>query len=935
MKEIFLKIALSALCSWLAVSLEARNTYNSHEVSGLSGTDEVSLGRSSCCNPKADPKAEVVFGNARFTVLGSRLVRMEWSEDGRFEDRATLGIVNRNMPVPSFTVKHSGKNLTIRTSDLILRYTGDEKFDKSNLSVAFTIPGRTSKDKVWTVIWSPGLDDSGNLLGTVRTLDGCDGKKVNRANDPYDKGVVSRDGWAVIDESARQVFVPENTDWKNWVANREPGERQDLYIFAYGHDYKSAVSDFTKIGGRIPLPPKFAFGYWWCRFWQYSDFEFVGLGKEIRSLNIPIDVMVLDMDWHETWSLRRHDTPKDEYGQRIGWTGYTWQKKLFPNPENCLRDLHNLGLKTTLNLHPASGIQPYEEPYDRFVKDYLSRTSDYDGPVGYVNADGSKASVPFRIDDENWADAYFNSVIHPLEKQGVDFWWLDWQQWKESKYTPGLSNTFWLNYTFFSDMARQSESQGIYAERPMIYHRWGGLGSHRYQIGFSGDCLASWKVLGYLPYFTATASNVGYGYWGHDIGGHLQPKGVTRTDPELYTRWLQSGVFTPIFKTHSTKDLTMEKRFWVFPEYFDAMRDAIRLRYDLSPYIYNAARQTYDTGISMCRPLYYDYAEDDEAYEWKEEYMFGDNILATTVCSPVDKTTGLAKRGMWFPEGDDWYDVATGTMIKGGQKDTLLYTIDENPYYIKAGAVIPMAGASIRSLQEKSDELRLFIAPGDGTSSVSVYEDDGTSQAYTKEFAMTDVAKESDASSVKVTVAARKGAFKGIDPDRRLQFIFAGVLAPEKVYVNGREIPYSRFAAHNAEMNGTEAEWGYNGADLSAVVYLPESKASEEVTVECRFSEYSASHRTLLNGKKALMHRMMAITPEAKLVFGKNVDAFMMLPESFLALAQCSSFINEDPRNTGKYLEAIDVDALIDDLASYEKLPVGFVTKIKAQINVN
>ena len=935
MKKIFLKIAVVALCSGLAASLEARNTNNSLEASDLSSIEEAGFTRPSCDNPKADPKAEVVFGKARFTVLGSRLVRMEWSEDGRFEDRSTLGIVNRNMPVPPFTVKRSGKKLTIRTSDLILRYTGDDRFDKSNLSVTFTMSGQTSKDKVKTITWHPGLDDSGNLLGTVRTLDGCDGTKVNRANDPYDKGVVSRDGWAIIDESSRQVFVPEDTEWKNWVTNREPGERQDLYIFAYGHDYKSAVSDFTKIGGRIPLPPKFAFGYWWCRFWQYSDFEFVGLGKEIRSLNIPIDVMVLDMDWHETWSLRRHDTPKDEYGQRIGWTGYTWQKKLFPNPANCLQDLHNLGLKTTLNLHPASGIQPYEEPYDRFVKDYLSRTSDYDGPEGYIKADGSKASVPFRIDDENWADAYFNSVIHPLEKQGVDFWWLDWQQWKESKYTPGLSNTFWLNYTFFNDMVRQSESQGIYARRPMIYHRWGGLGSHRYQIGFSGDCLASWKVLGYLPYFTATASNVGYGYWGHDIGGHLQPKGVTETDPELYTRWLQSGVFTPIFKTHSTKDLTMEKRFWVFPEYFDAMRGAIRLRYDLSPYIYTAARQTYDTGISMCRPLYYDYAEDDESYEWKEEYMFGDNILATTVCSPVDKTTGLAKRGMWFPEGNDWYDVATGTMIKGGQRDTLRYTIDENPYYIKAGAVIPMAGASIRSLQEKSNELRLFIAPGDGTSSVAVYEDDGTSQAYTEEFATTDVTKESDAYSVKVTVAARKGTYKGIDPDRRLQFIFAGVFAPENVYVNGKEIPYSRFAAHDAEVSVDEAEWGYNGADLSAVVYLPESEASEAVTVECRFSEYSASHRELLNGKKALMHRMMAITPEAKLVFGKNVDAFMMLPESFLALAQCSSFISEDPRNTGKYLETIDVKALIDELASFEKLPAGFVTKIGAQLDVN
>ena len=897
----------------------------------LLGSKELRIAKATSESPKANPKAEVVFGNARFTVLGSRLVRMEWAEDGKFEDRATLGIVNRNMPVPPFTVKRSGKKLTIKTADLTLTYTGDKKFDHNNLFVTFTMPEHTTKNGVKKVTWYPGLDDSANLLGTVRTLDGCDGITTR---EPYDKGVVSRDGWAIIDESERQVFVPEDTDWKNWVANRESGDRQDLYIFAYGHDYKSAVSDFTKIGGQIPLPPKYAFGYWWCRFWQYSDFEFVGLGKEIRSLSIPIDVMVLDMDWHETWTLRRKNSPKDEFGERIGWTGYTWQKKLFPNPANCMEDLHNLGLKTTLNLHPASGIQPYEEPYDRFVKDYLSRTSEYDGPKGYINPDGSKAPVPFRIDDENWADAYFNSVIHPFEKQGVDFWWLDWQQWKESKYTQGLSNTFWLNHTFFNDMVRQTESEGIYARRPMIYHRWGGIGSHRYQIGFSGDCFASWQVLSYLPYFTATASNVGYGYWGHDIGGHMQPKGVRETDPELYTRWLQSGVFTPIYKTHSTKDLTMEKRFWVFPDYFDTMRDAIRLRYDLAPYIYNAARQTYDTGISMCRPMYYDYAEDNEAYERKEEFMFGDNILATTVCSPVDKATGLAKRGMWFPEGNDWYDVATGTMIKGGQKDTLTYTINENPYYVKAGAIIPMAGADIRSLQEKSNELRLFVAPGDGNSAITYYEDDGVSQAYKEEFATTAISKVSDAQSVKVTVAARKGTYNGIDPNRRLQFIFAGVFAPEKVYVNGVEVPYSRFAAHNAEADGTKAEWGYNGADLSAVVYLPESAASEEVTVECRFNDYAASHKELLNGKKALMHRMMDITPETKLVFGKYVDAYMMLPDSFLALAQCSSFINEDPQNAGKYLEAINTKALVDEFSSMEKLPAEYVAKIKAQVNV-
>ncbi len=915
----------------IALGVDCITTNEPLLVRSLLGKEELRQIPASKDNPKANDKAIVTVGNARFTILTDRLVRMEWAEDGKFEDRATLGIVNRKLPVPTFKVKHSGKKVIISTDSLTLTYTGEGKFDEKNLSVTFDMEDPSAKKGVKKITWHPGMDDSGNLLGTTRTLDKCDG---NKTIEPYDNGVASRDGWAIIDESNRQVFIPVKSDWKNWVAEREPGDRLDLYMFAYGHDYKAAVSDFTKIGGKIPLPPKFAFGYWWCRFWQYSDFEFTGLGKEIRSLSIPIDVMVLDMDWHETWSLRRSNAPKDEFGQRIGWTGYTWQKKLFPNPSNCLQDLHNLGLKTTLNLHPASGIQPYEEPYDRFVKDYLSRTSNYDGPKGYINADSSKAPVPFRIDDENWANAYFNSVIHPFERQGVDFWWLDWQQWRTSKYTPGLSNTFWLNYTFFNDMVRQSESQGLYARRPMIYHRWGGIGSHRYQIGFSGDIYASWQALGYLPYFTSTASNVGYGYWGHDIGGHIQPKGVKETDPELYTRWLQSGVFTPIFKTHSTKDLTMEKRFWVFPDHFDAMREAVRLRYDLSPYIYNAARQTYDTGISMCRPMYYDYPEANEAYEFKQEYMFGDDILATVVCEAADTLTGLAKRTMWFPAGNDWYDMATGSIIKGGQTTTLSYTINENPYYIKAGAIIPMASDNISSLQEKSNVLKLLVAPGDGESETSIYEDDGTTQAYEAEYAVTSVKKTSDASHVKVTVAPRKGTFCGIDPTRRLKIVFEGVFAPEKVYVNGAEVPYSRFAEHD-EQTGTikSAEWGYTGADLTATVYLPETSADEEVTIECIFNNYAASHQSLLNGKKGLMHRMMLLTPEAKLMFGKYIDAYMMLPDSFLSLAQCSSFINEDPQNAGKYLDAINPNALIEEFSSFEKLPVEFTTKIKAQVN--
>ncbi|MGN1210627.1 MAG: TIM-barrel domain-containing protein [Candidatus Cryptobacteroides sp.] len=882
-------------------------------------------------NPKANPEATVICGNARFTVLTPKLLRMEWSENGQFEDRATLAIVNRCLEVPPFKTAKKGKGVSITTSELKLTYTGEGKFDGKNLKVEFSMKDSSAPKGVRKVTWTPDSDDSGNLLGTTRTLDRCDGVTTI---EPFDKGVLSRDGWAIVDESSRHIFAEDDSDWKTWVEARDGTDRQDLYLFAYGHEYKEALGDFIKVAGRIPMPPKYTLGYWWSRYWQYSDAEFTALGKQIRDLGIPIDIMVIDMDWHETWTLRIKDAPKDAFGQNIGWTGYTWQKQLFPNPSNFLQDIHNLDMKTSLNLHPASGIQPMEDCYEDFVKDYLSRTSDYDGPEGYVYGEGGykfagtkaasgqageKAPVPFRIDNRNWADAYFNSVIHPLEEQGVDFWWLDWQQWRKSRYVPELSNTFWLNRTFFDDKVRRTASEGKTAPRPLIYHRWGGLGSHRYQLGFSGDTYCTWKVLGYLPYFTSTASNVGYGYWGHDIGGHMNAKGDSGTDAEMLTRWLQFGVFTPIFKTHSTKNASLERRIWMFPDYFDAMKAAIRLRYSLSPYIYTAARVTYDTGISMCRPMYYDYPEAEEAYVWNQQYMFGDNIIAAAFDRPADKTTGLAERTWWLPEGDDWYDAATGTLIRGGSKVMGKYTIDENPYFIKAGAIIPMASPKIQNLQKEDRELYLLIAPGGGDSSASVYEDDGNTQAYKTDYATTLVTRTLSEGKAVVKVAARQGGYEGMQPTRKLRIVFDNILPPTEVKVNGKEVPYSRFAR--------EGYWMYDGSELAATVMLEETSCSEDVVIECTYPQ----DRTVLEGKKAVIRRMFALTPEAKLLFSSCVDAFMMLPTDFLKAAQCASLINENPSETASYLSAIDIEAMYNSVACHEQIPEEFKAKVKAQ----
>ena len=772
-------------------------------------------------NPVARPEAQVVVGNARFTVLTDRLVRMEWSESGAFEDNATLAIVNRDLPVPKFTVTRSGEGVRIKTAALELNYKGGGKFTADNLSVHFSLSRKI-------VTWKPGTPDTGNLMGTARTLDGCEGPEKINYNDPMETGILSRDGWALVDESTRHLLVKEDSDWGEWVAARPEGEVQDWYLFAYGHDYKAALADFTKVAGKIPLPPKYVFGYWWSRYWAYTDDEFLALGREFRERKLPIDIMVIDMDWHETWPEAARRT-RDDHGEGLGWTGYTWNQDLIGDPEGFLGEVHSMHLKTSLNLHPAVGIIPREKVYSAFVADYLSRTDDYDGPEGYVYKGGEDiwngpakpgyhASVPYRLDQEAWADAYFNSVLHPLERQGVDFWWLDWQQYKESRYVPGLSNTFWANHVFFNDKIRMNRGKADdEAPRPLIYHRWGGLGSHRYQLGFSGDTHIKWEVLGYLPKFTATASNVGYGYWGHDLGGHFQ-KEETPTEPELYTRWLQYGVFSPIFKTHSTKSALYERRFWAFPEHFSYMKDALELRYALSPYIYDMARVAYDTGVSLCRPMYYEYPEADEAYTFEQQYFFGDDILAATVCEPVDPATGKASRTVWFPAKTDWYDMAHHALVKGGAVRTLQYAIDENCWFVKAGAILPLAPEGIQNLQEKTDGLRLYIAPGTGRSSYVHYEDDEESQAYPTRYATTTIVKNASGSGCTVDIAARNGSYKGMPATRDWSLVLGGL-----------------DRRPSASLDGTALECTYDPATKEAVVKLPRRDASAAMKVVVKY----------------------------------------------------------------------------------------------------
>jgi len=366
----------------------------------------------------------------------------------------------------------------------------------------------------------------------------------------------------------------------------------------------------------------------------------------------------------------------------------------------------------------------------------------------------------------------FKHIIREREQQGVDFWWLDWQQNLTSNFTEGLSETFWCNHVFFHDMEQNRKDR-----RPMIFHRWGGLGSHRYPIGFSGDTHASFGSLAFQPYFTATASNVCFGYWGHDLGGHLQ---IAPTNPELMLRWLQFGVFSPIFRTHGANQDGNERRIWKYSN-FNLLLACVNLRYELMPYIYTAARQAYDTGVSICRPLYYDWPEDNEAYRQEGEYMFGDDILVSPVVTASENGSQTFHK-TWLPEGA-WYDVCRNRMLNGSQTISDNYALEEIPYFIKEGTIL-VCNQKMMNLKTAPTKLMLKVVPGNGET--TLYEDEGDTQNYKEGHYTTTLITQTSTSGMQtITIHPRQGSYEGMPTARGYDLRLYLNDKPAKLLVEG------------------------------------------------------------------------------------------------------------------------------------------------------
>lgn len=713
----------------------------------------------------------IIDSDLRITVITPELIRIE---KGGFCDLPTQTVLFRNLGKVDFSFKNTSNRITVKTDKCEFCVSKCGELQSVRLS-----DGRLVTDF-----------KKGNLKGTRRTLDVTFGR-VKLVD-----GIVSRNGVALTDDSASLTLLPDGT-----VSPRSQ-VGQDTYVYAYGCNYLSALRDFYRITGETPLIPRFCLGNWWSRFWRYTQDEYLDLMNKFEEKDIPLTVACIDMDWH--WvdvekrfgeKVKDYPKPKNPIANitgcfwNPGWTGYSWNTELFPNHIAFLKTLHEKGLRTNLNVHPAQGVRFFEDMYPDFAR--------------HMGIDEtSKEPIRFDFTDKKFVEGYFKYINRPMENEGVDFWWIDWQQGSKSKID-GLDPLWLLNHYYCLDR----QSKGL---RPLTLSRFAGFGSHRYPLGFSGDTAIQWPVLDFQPYFTATAANAGYSWWSHDIGGH----NFGKLSDELYLRWVQFGVFSPIMRFHSANVARKSKEPWKFGSEAEKItKKFLRFRHRMIPYTYTMNRLTEKEGRPLLMPMYYAYPNEEEAYRVGNEYFFGTQLIVAPITHKADKRTHTAAVDIWLPEGR-YTDIFTGEVYCGG-KTVINRDIASIPVLAPAGAIIPLDGRKTGNDCGNPESLEILIYKGSG--SFKLYEDDGESLAYRDgHYAETEFKLEETGSTLKFTVSPAEGDLTLIPSSRRYVFSFRDVASADKISVaaNGESVDFTA----EKEENGLSVTVDGVGTNKSVII---------------------------------------------------------------------------------------------------------------------
>lgn len=694
----------------------------------------------------SDSRAIVQGNNFRISIISERVVRLEFSPMGKFLDRPTQLIKKRNIGLPDFSVRQDASVAEITTKYFSLTYMKGQPFvgtkvdPMRNLKITLL-----SRDRDRNKDWYVGHPEARNMLGNMVGVD------VNIPRS-LQKGLYSLDGFASIDDSFSKIIAEDGT-------LEEPIENHtDIYVFMYDMDFKQALFDYFKMTGAPALVPRYALGNWWSRNITYDDESINNLIRKFERKKIPISVMLFDHDWH----IR-------EFGdQKQVKAGFTFNDKLFTNPQEMINEFHKRGIRVGLCVNPTNGIYPYEKCYAQAIEALQAE------PNTIINFD------PL---NPKFLDVLFKLFLHPLESLGVDFFWND------SNGQMDVTKLWALNHYMYLDSGRNNN------KRPLLLARGSVYAPHRYPVLYGGSSEISWKRLKELPFLYLNAANIGVSWWSHDVGGNHG--GIE--DGELYLRYVQLSTFGPILRFHGARGKYYKKEPWLWdPKTENITADYLRLRHRLIPYIYTEAYNYTRAGTPLIQPFYYNYmwVYDDDLY--RNQYYFGSQLLVCPILEPKDPIMNRTIHRFFVPDGT-WYDFVTGKKFPGNKKYVSFFKEEDYPVFAHSGSIIPFSNRSDYNNIGIPTDLEIQIFPG-VSNTYTLFEDDGITSLYKEGyFLKTSIDYNYLRNNYTVIIRSVDGK-SGIVPDKRnYKMVFRNTKQAENVtiYFNSDKLTSENYVEGN------------------------------------------------------------------------------------------------------------------------------------------
>jgi alpha-glucosidase (family GH31 glycosyl hydrolase) len=524
------------------------------------------------------------------------------------------------------------------------------------------------------------------------------------------------------------------------------------YVVIAASDIREQIRHYTWLTGRQPLPPKWSLGYIQSKYGYRNEAEARGVIDTLRARDFPVDALVLDLYWFE----------------HMG--DLAWNRERFPAPFDMMADLSERGVQTVA-----------------ITETYLAEPSDlYDeaGANGHVgtNADGSPMALPDWWSCPDGCPAYLVDLTRP---QTRDWWWSEHLDFMgDQSGESGRVAGFWTDlgepekhpdsmqhhmgaapeiHNAYNLLWAKTLYDGLRDIRPRdrVYNltRSGSAGIQRFgTVHWSGDVRRSFVGLAEQPKLMLQAGLSGLAYYGSDIGGFL---GDT-ISPELMIRWMQHGALTPTMRPHGVDNLPTEP--WRFgAEAERIIRDYIKLRYRLMPYLYTLAYENHTTGMPIARPLFFADPTDTALHEESNAYLFGDALLVAPVL-----TRGAREVDVTLPEGA-WLNIHTETIVSGGQTITVDAPLGDIPIFQKAGTVVPMRPSAPHTAAQPRDSLELHVVPGAEEASFTLYEDDGETIAYTEgAYTLTPITQSRSGDTMTLEIGAASGSYDGMPTERTI-----------------------------------------------------------------------------------------------------------------------------------------------------------------------